>query len=52
MGLQVNDHTLLTPDNTDIYTNTRGGSRICGRGGGAQRLPRAPQARRFLEGPV
>ena len=22
------------------------------RGGGAQRLPRAPQARRFLEGPV
>ena len=32
------------------YT-TRGGSRICGRGG-AQRLPRAPQARRFLEGPV
>ena len=31
----------------------RGGSRICGKGGGgAQRLPRAPQARRFLEGPV
>ena len=36
-----------------IYTTVcRGGSKICGKGGGAQRLPRALQARRFLEGPV
>ena len=36
---------------TKLSFLTTGGSRICGKGG-AQRLPRAPQARRFLEGPV
>ena len=44
---------IRTLAHTNTYTNIhRGGSRVCGKGGGAQRLPRMPQARRFLEGPV